>query len=59
MAAKRVKIHLKMLNMDLTTVARGCGKSNVHYLELKYLGCHRSRTLQHRFTDVASVSERG
>lgn len=31
--AKRVKNYLKTLNMELTTVARACGKSNVHHLE--------------------------
>jgi len=31
--AKRLKNYLKTLNMELTTVARACGKSNVHHLE--------------------------
>ncbi|OIQ79404.1 glutamate synthase [NADPH] large chain precursor [mine drainage metagenome] len=31
--ARRVKNYLKTLNMELTTVARACGKSNVHHLE--------------------------
>jgi len=31
--ASRVKNYLKTLNMELTTVARACGKSNVHHLE--------------------------
>lgn len=31
--AKRVRNYLKTLNMELTTVARACGKSNVHHLE--------------------------
>ena len=31
--AQRVKNYLKTLNMELTTVARACGKSNVHHLE--------------------------
>jgi glutamate synthase domain-containing protein 2 len=31
--AKRLKNYLQTLNMELTTVARACGKSNVHHLE--------------------------
>jgi len=31
--AKRVKNYLKTLNMELTTIARACGKQNVHHLE--------------------------
>ncbi len=31
--AKRVTNYLKTLTMELTTVARACGKSNVHHLE--------------------------
>jgi glutamate synthase domain-containing protein 2 len=31
--AQRVRNYLKTLNMELTTVARACGKSNVHHLE--------------------------
>ena len=31
--AKRLKNYLKTLTMELTTVARACGKSNVHHLE--------------------------
>lgn len=31
--AMRVRNYLKTLNMELTTVARACGKSNVHHLE--------------------------
>lgn len=31
--AKRIRNYLKTLNMELTTVARACGKSNVHHLE--------------------------
>ena len=31
--AKRVRNYLKTLNMELTTVARACGKQNVHHLE--------------------------
>ncbi|HVC49822.1 MAG TPA: FMN-binding glutamate synthase family protein [Burkholderiales bacterium] len=31
--ARRVKNYFKTLNMELTTIARACGKSNVHHLE--------------------------
>ena len=31
--AQRVKNYLKTLNMELTTIARACGKQNVHHLE--------------------------
>ncbi len=31
--AKRVKNYLNTLNMELTTIARACGKQNVHHLE--------------------------
>jgi len=31
--AKRLRNYFKTLNMELTTVARACGKSNVHHLE--------------------------
>lgn len=31
--ARRVKNYLKTLNMELTTIARACGKQNVHHLE--------------------------
>jgi methylamine---glutamate N-methyltransferase subunit C len=31
--ARRLKNYLKTLNMELTTLARACGKSNVHHLE--------------------------
>jgi methylamine---glutamate N-methyltransferase subunit C len=31
--AKRVRNYLKTLNMELTTIARACGKQNVHHLE--------------------------
>jgi glutamate synthase domain-containing protein 2 len=31
--AKRVKNYLKTLNMELTMIARACGKQNVHHLE--------------------------
>jgi len=31
--AGRLKNYLKTLNMELTTLARACGKSNVHHLE--------------------------
>jgi glutamate synthase domain-containing protein 2 len=31
--AKRVTNYLKTLTMELTTIARACGKSNVHHLE--------------------------
>ena len=31
--ARRVKNYLKTLNMELTTVARACGKQDVHHLE--------------------------
>jgi glutamate synthase domain-containing protein 2 len=30
---RRVKNYLKTLNMELTTIARACGKQNVHHLE--------------------------
>lgn len=32
-AAKHVRNYFKTLNMELTTIARACGKSNVHHLE--------------------------
>ena len=32
-AAKHVLNYFKTLNMELTTIARACGKSNVHHLE--------------------------
>jgi glutamate synthase domain-containing protein 2 len=35
--AKRVRNYLKTLTMELTTIARACGKSNVHHLELEDL----------------------
>ncbi len=31
--AKRLRNYLKTLNMELTTLARACGKQNVHHLE--------------------------
>ena len=31
--ASRLKNYLQVLNMELTTLARACGKSNVHHLE--------------------------
>lgn len=31
--ARRVNNYLKTLNMELTTIARACGKQNVHHLE--------------------------
>ncbi|WP_396797944.1 FMN-binding glutamate synthase family protein [Microcoleus sp. FACHB-1515] len=31
--ARRVKNYLKTLNMEMTTIARACGKQNVHHLE--------------------------
>lgn len=31
--AQRVRNYFKTLNMELTTIARACGKSNVHHLE--------------------------
>jgi glutamate synthase domain-containing protein 2 len=31
--ARRLKNYFKTMNMELTTVARACGKSNVHHLE--------------------------
>jgi glutamate synthase domain-containing protein 2 len=31
--AHRLKNYLKTLNMELTTIARACGKQNVHHLE--------------------------
>jgi len=31
--ARRVKKYLQTLNMELTTIARACGKQNVHHLE--------------------------
>jgi glutamate synthase domain-containing protein 2 len=31
--AKRVRNYLKTLSMELTTIARACGKQNVHHLE--------------------------
>ncbi|WP_085315507.1 FMN-binding glutamate synthase family protein [Derxia lacustris] len=31
--AKRLKNYFKTLNMELTTIARACGKQNVHHLE--------------------------
>jgi glutamate synthase domain-containing protein 2 len=36
--AKRLKNYLKTLNMELTTIARACGKQNVHHLEPEDLG---------------------
>ncbi len=31
--ARRVRNYLKTMNMELTTIARSCGKQNVHHLE--------------------------
>jgi glutamate synthase domain-containing protein 2 len=31
--ARRVRTYVKTLNMELTTIARACGKQNVHHLE--------------------------
>jgi glutamate synthase domain-containing protein 2 len=31
--AKRLTNYLKTLNMELTTIARACGKQDVHHLE--------------------------
>jgi glutamate synthase domain-containing protein 2 len=31
--ARHVRNYLRTLNMELTTIARACGKSNVHHLE--------------------------
>jgi glutamate synthase domain-containing protein 2 len=31
--AKRLRNYLKTVNMELTTIARACGKQNVHHLE--------------------------
>ena len=33
LGAKQVKNYLQVLNMEATTLARACGKSNVHHLE--------------------------
>lgn len=33
LGARRVRNYLKTLNMELTTIARACGKQNVHHLE--------------------------
>ena len=33
--ARRVRNYLKTLNMELTTIARACGKQNVHHLEME------------------------
>jgi glutamate synthase domain-containing protein 2 len=33
MGARHLKNYLKTLNMELTTIARACGKQNVHHLE--------------------------
>src|SRR5439155_1380712 len=33
MGAKRLRNYVKTMSMELTTVARACGKSNVHHLE--------------------------
>jgi glutamate synthase domain-containing protein 2 len=33
LGAKRLRNYLQVLNMELTTLARACGKSNVHHLE--------------------------
>ena len=30
---RRLKNYLQVMNMELTTLARACGKSNVHHLE--------------------------
>lgn len=35
--AKRLKNYLNTLNMELTTIARACGKNNVHHLEREEL----------------------
>ena len=35
--ARRVRNYLKTLNMEVTTIARACGKQNVHHLERKDL----------------------
>jgi hypothetical protein len=39
MGARGLKNYLKTLNMELTTLARARGKSNVHHLELGGSGC--------------------
>jgi glutamate synthase domain-containing protein 2 len=31
--ARRARNYLRTLNMELTTIARACGKQNVHHLE--------------------------
>jgi glutamate synthase domain-containing protein 2 len=31
--ARRLRNYLRVLTMELTTLARACGKSNVHHLE--------------------------
>jgi glutamate synthase domain-containing protein 2 len=31
--SRRVRNYLKTLKMELTTIARACGKQNVHHLE--------------------------
>ena len=31
--ARRVRNYLRTMNMELTTIARACGKQNVHHLE--------------------------
>jgi len=31
--AKRLRNYLKTVNMELTTIARACGKQDVHHLE--------------------------
>ena len=31
--AKHVRNYLRTMNMELTTIARACGKSDVHHLE--------------------------
>ncbi|KJH73585.1 hypothetical protein UH38_02170 [Aliterella atlantica CENA595] len=37
LGTKRVKNYLQTLNKELTTIARACGKQNVHHLERKDL----------------------
>ncbi len=34
---KKVKNYLQTLNMELTTIARACGKQNIHHLEREEL----------------------
>ena len=52
--ARRVKNYLEVLTMELTTLARACGKSNVHHLEREDLVALTVEAAAMAWKDLAS-----